>query len=54
MATPTRAPIPADASDELVRRLYTENAWSVPAGERRTCDEHFDWRDRCADEPHTA
>lgn len=40
--------IPADASDDLVLRLYQETARQTPAESRVTCPVHLDWRDRCA------
>ncbi|QTD97003.1 hypothetical protein [Streptomyces cyanogenus] len=47
--TATAAPrIPADASDDLVLRLYQETARQVPAEQRVTCPIHLNWRDRCA------
>ncbi|WP_160161931.1 hypothetical protein [Streptomyces sp. F-3] len=48
MTAPTVARIPADASDELLRKLHVEAAWNVPLGERRTCPLHLNWRDLCA------
>lgn len=48
LARPSIARIPADASDELLRKLHTEAAWNVPLAERRTCPEHLTWRDLCA------
>lgn len=39
--------IPADASDDLVLRIYQETARQVPAEQRVTCPIHLDWRDRC-------
>ncbi|MFJ3719053.1 hypothetical protein [Streptomyces sp. NPDC090057] len=48
MTTQTLARVPADASDDLLRLLHVEAAWNVPLGERSTCPEHLNWRDRCA------
>lgn len=48
MSTATLPRIPANVSDELLRKLHTEAAWNVPLDERRTCPEHLNWRDRCA------
>lgn len=48
MSAPTLPRIPADASDDLVLRLYQETARQVPAEQRVTCPIHLDWRDRCA------
>lgn len=39
--------IPADASDDLVLRLYQETSRQVPADQRVTCPVHLNWRDRC-------
>ena len=47
MAAPTLPRIPADASDDLVFRLYQETRDQVPAAERSTCPIHLNWRDRC-------
>jgi len=47
MANSTLARIPADASDDLLRRLYQETAREVPAEQRVTCPLHLNWRDRC-------
>lgn len=47
MASPTLARIPADASDDLLHKLYQETARQVPADERSTCPVHLDWRDHC-------
>ncbi|MEU0589939.1 MULTISPECIES: hypothetical protein [Streptomyces] len=47
MANSTVAAIRADASDDLLRRLYQETAREVPAEQRVTCPVHLDWRDRC-------
>lgn len=48
MAAPALARVPADASDDLVLRLYQETARQVPAVQRVTCPIHLNWRDRCA------
>ncbi|NED31061.1 hypothetical protein [Streptomyces sp. SID8499] len=47
MANSTLARIPADASDDLLLRLYQETARQVPADRRVTCPIHLNWRDRC-------
>ncbi|MFI1485726.1 hypothetical protein [Streptomyces sp. NPDC020747] len=47
MATPTRPRVPADASDDLLQKLYAESRDGVPADRRATCPVHLDWRDRC-------
>ncbi|WP_432130588.1 hypothetical protein [Streptomyces tendae] len=47
MANQTLAAIPADASDDLLRRLYQETARETPVEQRVTCQIHLDWRDRC-------
>jgi len=47
MTTQTLPRIPADASDDLVLRLYQESARQTPAEQRVTCPIHLDWRDRC-------
>jgi hypothetical protein len=44
----TRAAIPADASDDLLRKLHVEDSRSVPVARRATCPDHLNWRDRCA------
>ncbi|WP_159039645.1 hypothetical protein [Streptomyces sp. TP-A0356] len=33
-------------SDDLLRAIHRETAWSVPEPERPI---HLDWRDRCSD-----
>lgn len=48
MTAPTLARIPADASDDLVLRLYQEGLRQTPAEQRSTCGIHLNWRDRCA------
>lgn len=48
MATFVRRPaLPADASDDLVLRLFQETSRQTPAQERVTCPIHLNWRDRC-------
>ena len=47
MSASTVARIPADASDDLVLRLYQEGARQTPAEQRVTCPIHLNWRDRC-------
>ncbi|WP_316740456.1 hypothetical protein [Streptomyces sp. MK7] len=48
MTTATLPRIPADVSDELLRKLHLEAVWNVPLAERRTCPEHLNWRAVCA------
>jgi hypothetical protein len=48
MAAPTLPRVPADASDDLLLRLYQETSRQTPASERSTCPTHLQWRDRCA------
>lgn len=48
MSASTVARIPADASDDLVLRLYQEGARQTPAEQRVTCPIHLNWRDRCS------
>lgn len=47
MANSTLAAIPADASDDLLHRLYQETARQTPVDQRVTCPIHLNWRDRC-------
>ncbi|MFE0353614.1 hypothetical protein ACFW2I_08980 [Streptomyces nigra] len=47
MSAPALPRIPADASDDLVLRIYQETSRQVPAELRVTCPIHLDWRDRC-------
>lgn len=46
--TTTLPSIPADASDDLLLRLYQEGARQTPVELRSTCPIHLQWRDRCA------
>ncbi|MFE8961768.1 hypothetical protein [Streptomyces iakyrus] len=48
MSAPTLARIPADASDDLVYRIWRETRDQTPAEQRSTCPIHLNWRDRCA------
>ena len=48
MTAPTLPRIPADASDDLLLRLYQETSRQTPADARSTCPIHLNWRDRCA------
>lgn len=48
MAAPTVARIPADASDDLVLRIFRETRDQTPDHLRSTCPIHLQWRDRCA------
>ncbi|CAL9664670.1 hypothetical protein SUDANB1_07149 [Streptomyces sp. enrichment culture] len=48
MSAPTLPRIPADASDDLVYRIYRETRDQTPADQRVTCPIHLNWRDRCA------
>jgi len=48
VSTATLPRIPADVSDELLRKLHLEAVWNVPLDERRTCPQHLNWRDLCA------
>ncbi|WP_157874978.1 hypothetical protein [Streptomyces resistomycificus] len=48
MTAPTLARIPADASDDLVLRLYQETARQTPDGQRSTCQIHLNWVDKCS------
>lgn len=47
MTAPALARMPADASDDLLLRLYRETARQTPAEQRSTCPIHLQWRDRC-------
>lgn len=47
MTAPTLPRIPADASDDLLLRLYQETSRQTPAEHRSTCPIHLNWRDRC-------
>ncbi|MYW66289.1 hypothetical protein GTY65_19850 [Streptomyces sp. SID8379] len=46
--TATVARMPADASDDLLRKLHVEHVTQVPAERRSTCATHLQWRDLCA------
>ena len=48
MTAPAQPRFPADASDDLVLRIYQETSRQVPAEQRVTCPIHLNWRDRCA------
>ncbi|MFF9118302.1 hypothetical protein ACF09Y_22330 [Streptomyces massasporeus] len=48
MSAPTLARIPADASDDLVYRIYRETRNQTPIELRSTCPIHLNWRDHCA------
>jgi hypothetical protein len=48
VSAPTLARIPADASDDLVNRIYRETRDQTPTELRSTCPIHLNWRDRCA------
>ena len=39
--------IPADASDDLMLRLYQETSRQTPDHQRSTCPIHLNWHDRC-------
>lgn len=52
MTAPTLPRIPADASDDLVNRIYRETRDQTPADLRSTCPIHLQWRDRCSHLPH--
>ena len=52
MSAPTLPRIPADASDDLILRLYQETSRQTPDHLRSTCPIHLQWRDRCAHLPH--
>lgn len=48
VVTATTLPrIPADASDDLLLRLYQETSRQTPADLRSTCPIHLNWIDRC-------
>lgn len=47
MNAPTLPRIPADASDDLVYRIFREARDQTPDAERSTCPIHLQWRDRC-------
>jgi hypothetical protein len=49
MSAPTVPRVPADASDDLLLRLYQETSRQTPAADRSTCPIHLNWRDRCID-----
>ncbi|SDL28448.1 hypothetical protein [Streptomyces indicus] len=44
----TVTPMRLAITDQLDRALWRERTYNVPDAERRTCDEHSDWRDKCA------
>jgi hypothetical protein len=48
VSAPTQPRIPADASDDLVLRIYRETRDQTPVELRSTCPIHLNWRDRCA------
>ena len=48
MTAPMLPRIPADASDDLILRLYQETSRQTPADLRSTCPIHLQWCDRCA------
>jgi hypothetical protein len=48
MTASTLPRIPADASDDLVYRIYREGRDQTPAALRSTCPIHLNWVDRCA------
>lgn len=47
MTAPTLPRIPADASDDLVLRIFRETRDQTPADQRSTCPIHLNWMDRC-------
>ncbi|MFJ1604154.1 hypothetical protein ACIOHS_12390 [Streptomyces sp. NPDC088253] len=41
--------MPETFSDDLLRAIHRETAYSVPDSERTTCPIHLDWRSNCID-----